>query len=134
MSFPEGQDGFRASFIKESRQKAWGAACHAEWIAKQLDEVLTNFQKLQKEDGELEREIKALETAIDYHTVENRNKRKELQERRNIIAKSLQAFSKNVENGQKAIVELSRSIDTNLALAKHAEAYEWKETEAKPEK
>jgi hypothetical protein len=52
-------------------------------------------------------EIKTLKTALDYHTVENRNKRKSLRERRNTIAKhrvgiaavSLQCIAQRIEVG-----------------------------------
>jgi hypothetical protein len=49
----------------------------------QLDKVIENYGKLKAEDETLSTEIKALENAIDYHTVENRDKRKALQGRRN---------------------------------------------------
>jgi hypothetical protein len=32
------QQNHRHAFIKECRQKASGAACHADWIAKQVDQ------------------------------------------------------------------------------------------------
>ena len=31
------QTKHRKAFIDECRQKAWGAACHADWIAKGLE-------------------------------------------------------------------------------------------------
>jgi hypothetical protein len=33
-------------FMQECRQKAWAAACHADWISKTLDELLGQYQKL----------------------------------------------------------------------------------------
>jgi hypothetical protein len=77
MTFTEKQQKeHREAFIHECRQKTWGARCHAEWMEKGLDSVMAMYQDLQKQDRRAEEEIKALETAVDYHTVENRNKRK----------------------------------------------------------
>jgi uncharacterized protein YlxW (UPF0749 family) len=76
-------------FIKDCRQEAWGAACHANWIGGQLDKLIEDYGKLQADDEKLEGEIKVLETAIDSHTKDNRDKRKALQERCNILAKKI---------------------------------------------
>src|SRR5208337_5319173 len=89
------QKKHRHTFIEECRQKAWGAACHAEWISKGLDRVVAHYTKLQEEDRQLEADIKELETAVDYHTVENRNKRKGMQERRNELAKKCEQIGQN---------------------------------------
>ena len=71
MTFTEKQQKeHRQAFIHECRQKAWGAACHADWVSKGLDAVMANYQKLQDDDRALAEEIKTLETAVDYHTVE----------------------------------------------------------------
>jgi hypothetical protein len=40
------QKAHRAAFIEECKQKAWGAACNADWIGKQVDEMLANYKKL----------------------------------------------------------------------------------------
>ena len=53
-------------------QKAWSAACHADWIAKQLDKLIEDYGKLKAEDEKLEVEIKTLETAVDHHTKDSR--------------------------------------------------------------
>src|SRR5271169_1821408 len=101
MTFSDGQQQeHRDAFIKDCRQRAWAAACRAEWIGKQLDKLVEDYTKLKAEDERLEGEIKTLETAVDYHTVENREKRKRLQERRNTIAKGMQLLTKNMQDGQ----------------------------------
>ena len=91
-------------------QKAWGAACHADWIAKGLDKVVAHYEKLQTEDRDLEAKIKAAEIAPDYHTVENRNMRKAMQERRNLFAKQMQALAQNMQEGQQAMRQLIRLV------------------------
>lgn len=126
------QKEHRDAFIRECRQKAWGARCHADWISKQLDTIMAEYQKLQTEDRGLEAEIKALEIAPDYHTVENRNKRKALQERRNAIAKAMEAIGANVQQGQQALQGLYQSVEASLQLAAHAEGWGWKEVGANP--
>lgn len=126
------QKEHRETFINECRQKAWGASCHADWVSKGLDTVMAEYTKLQDEDRGLEAEIKTLETAVDYHTVENRNKRKALQEHRNQIANAMQAIGQNVQQGQQALNGLYQSIEASLQLAEHAEAWEWKEVESNP--
>jgi hypothetical protein len=128
MTFTEKQQvTHRKAFIEECRQKAWGAACHADWISKGLDELLAHYGKLKQEDGELEAKIKEAETALDYHTVENRNKRKAMQERRNALARQMQFMLQHHEEARKAMQNLYQSIESNLALAKHADGWEWKE-------
>lgn len=121
------QQEHRAAFVRECRQKAWGAACHAEWIGKQLDDLTARYQQLQEEDRGLEAEIKALETAIDYHSVESRQKRKDLQERRNGLSGTMQTLAANIRQGQQAMQQLVTSVESNLELAKHAEGWGWNE-------
>jgi hypothetical protein len=124
------QKEHREAFIEDCRQKAWSAACHADFVSKSLDEVLAGYEKLKKEDGELEAKIKEAETALDYHTVENRQKRRTMQERRNGLSRQMQFLIKNHEEGQRAMQNLYQSIESNLALAKHAETWLWKEAKA----
>lgn len=120
----------RDAFIEECRAKAWGASCHADWVAKGLDELLAEYKKLQEQDKALETESEALKNALDNHTVENRNKRKGIQEKRDQVAAQLKAIAANAQTGQKALEQLYQSIETSLALAKHAEGWEWKEVES----
>jgi len=125
---PEQQRQHRDTFIKDCRQKAWSAACHADWIGNQLDKLIEDYGKLKAEGEKLDGEIKTLETP-DYHTVENREKRKALQEHHNTIAKGMQLLQKNMQDGQRGLNELHQSIDANLQLAKHAETWQWKEVQ-----
>jgi len=62
-------------------------------------------------------------TAIDYHTVENRNKRKAMQERRNKLAQDMKALAENMQRGQQSLAQIYQSVETNLQLAKHAETW-----------
>ncbi len=97
-----------------------------------MDGLAGHIQKRQQEDWELDAAIKDAETAIDYHTVENRNKRKAMQERRNQLAKEIQLISENLKRGQQSLQGLYQSIESNLELAKHAETWEWKEAATAP--
>jgi chromosome segregation ATPase len=124
----EQQQTHRAAFINDCRQKAWNAACHAEWISTELDALLDQFTKLKEEDDRIETETKELEGAVDSHTKDNRDKRKTLQERRNVLAKQLETIGANHAQGQQALNGLYQSIEASLQLAKHAEKWEWKET------
>jgi len=128
----EQQKEHRAAFIRDCRQKAWGARCHADWVSKGLDTIMAEYGKLQADDRGLEAEIKALEVAPDYHTVENRNKRKALQERRNGIAEAMQAMGANVKQGQPALAGLYQSVEASLQLAEHAERWSWQEASSSP--
>jgi len=125
------QDKYRKAFIEECRQKAWGAHCHADWISKGMDQLAAEIDKRQKEDAELEAAIKAAEVAVDFHTVENRNKRKAMQERRNQLGKEIGMLGQNLNRGQQSLQGLYQSIESNLELAKHAEGWSWKEAEKK---
>ena len=101
-------------------------------VAKGLDSVMADYRKLHEEDGALETEIKTLETAIDSHSVDNRNKRKALQERRNTLAKTMEALGQKVQQGQKALDGLYQSVEASLQLAEHAETWEWREAGLEP--
>jgi hypothetical protein len=130
MTFTEAQQReHRKAFIQECRQKAWGALCHAEWISKNLDDLLALYQKFEDEDRKLIAEMKIAETAIDYHTVENRTKRKEMQERRNKLAQDMKALGENIGRGQQSLAQIHQSVETNLQLATHAESWSWKEVD-----
>jgi len=124
------QSKHRKAFIEECRQKAWGAACHAEWVSKGLDELMAHYQKLQEEDRQLEADIKESEVAVDYHTVANREKRKGMQERRNQLAREMKVIGENVQHGQQAMQNLLQNVGGNLQVAEHAEKWSWKEVEA----
>ena len=123
------QEHHRKAFIEDCRQKAWGAACDADYLSQNLDRILARFEQLKKEDSELEAKIKEAETALDSHTVDNRQKRKAMQERRNALSQQMQFVIKNHEEGQRAMRNLYQSIESNLALAKHAEKWEWNEVQ-----
>jgi Skp family chaperone for outer membrane proteins len=128
----EQQELHRDQFIKECRQKAWGAACHADWISTGLDKILAEFTKLSEENAKLGEEIKTLETALDSHTKDNRDARKSLQERRAVLLKTMDAFQANMQQGQQVLNGLYQNVESNLALAAHAEGWEWKESTATP--
>jgi superfamily I DNA and RNA helicase len=92
---------------------------------------MADYQKLQDDDRALAEESKTLETAVDYHTVDNRTKRKALQERRNSLKGAMEAISRNVQQGQQVLANLHQSIESNFALATHAEGWSWENVEAK---
>jgi hypothetical protein len=117
----------RKAFIEEYRQKVWGAACHADWIRLSLDALMGEFQKLQAEDRELEAQFKKEEDALDYHTVDSRNRRKGISEQRHKLGQQMNKISEDVQQGYQAMQRLLQSVETSLALAKHAETWEWKE-------
>lgn len=129
---PQQQEDHRNAFIAECRERAWGAACHADWIASQLEKMTADYSKLTQEDEKLAAEIKALETAIDSHTKDNRDKRKTMQERRNMLSKQMSALGRMVHEANQAANTLYGNVETQLALAKHAETWEWKEAQSTP--
>ena len=96
-------------------------------ISKSVDQLLADYKRLQDEDRTLAADIKDLDTRIDYHTVENRQKRKELQERRNAIAKQMEFLGKTAQQGTQSMQQMLANVESNLDLAKHAETWEWKE-------
>ena len=66
MTFTEDQQRpLRAHFITECHQKAWGAACNADYIAKEIDDLTAEAAKIQERDRKLEEEIKTLKSAFD---------------------------------------------------------------------
>jgi hypothetical protein len=129
----EQQAQARKSFIDKSRENAWGAACHADFLAKTIEGLFVEHQKLIDEDARLETEIKALEEATDHHTVENRTKRKRMQEVRQQISKQMEVAKTAIQRAVQQMQELLQTAEFNLKLAKHAETWEWKESESKPE-
>ena len=54
-----------------------------------------------------------------------------MQERRNTLAQQMKLIGENAQQGQRSLGHLYASMESNLALAKHAEQWEWKE--AKPQ-
>lgn len=121
----------RAAFIEECMQKAWGAACHAAWISESVDKLLADHKRLQEEGNGYDSDIKKLAGRVDSHTVENRNKRKAPQEKRNGPAAQMQFLAQAAQQGVKSMEQMHVSIETHLALAKHAETWDWKEAESK---
>jgi hypothetical protein len=89
------QKEHREQFINKCRQKAWGALCHADWIAKGIERVTAECTKLGDEQRKVEDEIKA----TDYKTPESRERLKVLQARRAVIPEQLKALRVNIEQG-----------------------------------
>lgn len=73
----------------------------------------------------------SLANALDRHTVDNRNRRKELQESRIKIGNTTKAMAARTDEGNRVMQNLYASVETNLALAQFAETWSWKEAEAK---
>jgi hypothetical protein len=126
------QEQHRQTFLEDCRQKAWGAACNADYVGVQHDRLMADYEKLQNEDADLEAQIKALDSALDYHTKGNREKRRILQERRNTVTKQKDALLGTAVQLQQGMRQLYANFENNLILAKHAEAWEWKEVETPP--
>jgi hypothetical protein len=127
----EQQSQARKSFIEKSRENAWGAACHADFLAKTMEGLFAEHQKLIDEDTRLETEIKALDNTTASHTAENRTKRKRMQEVRQQISKQMELAKTAVQRAMQQMQELLQTAEFNLKLAKHAETWEWKEVENK---
>ena len=122
------QKEHRASFIKDARARAWGAICHAEFVSKELDKLGETFEKYQKEAENCKEEAKKLETALDYHTVENREKRKALMVRVSELENTkITEIFEAMKKGQQAHQSLLQAAETALDLATHAETWEMKE-------
>jgi hypothetical protein len=128
MTFTEAeQQQHRQAFIEECRRKAWGAACHADWVSKGLDAIVAESEKLSAENEKLGEETKTLENAADSHTKDNRDQRKALQERCDVLLKAMGTLRQNMQEGQRALNGLYQSIEASLQLATHAEEWNWKE-------
>jgi uncharacterized protein YlxW (UPF0749 family) len=81
---------------------------------------MADYEKLQKEDADLEAQIKTLDSTLDYYTKDNREQRKVLQERRNTVAKQKDALLGAIAQLQQGMRQLYANVENNLALAKHA--------------
>ena len=123
------QASLRANFIDDCHGKAWGASCHASWMQKSLNELIAHYKKLQIDDHELEAKINSLEDALDYHTVENRQKRAELSKNPTNINNQMKLVAKNTQEGAVALQRLLDSVDQNLLLADYAKDWSWVEKE-----
>jgi hypothetical protein len=121
------QTEHRKAFIEDCLHKAWGAACHADWMQKSLNELVAHYQKLQVEDKELEKQIQENLDGFDGHTVANRNKRNELAKKRNAIANQMKLIGQNTQQGAQAMQRLLDSVDQNLLLADFAKDWSWVE-------
>lgn len=128
MTFTEAQQkAARKEFIEECRQKAWGASCNASFIEASLNELIAKYQQMQKEDRQIEADIKSNAEGFNGHTVENRNKRAEMQKNRSNIANAMKLVAKNIQEGSVTMQRLLDTVDNNLSLAKHAATWEWSE-------
>jgi len=119
--------------MEECRQKAWSASCNADYISKHFDKMMGEYEKLKREDAEHDAEITALDAAPDYHSKDNREKRKALEGRRKIIERQLAYIKARADEAHAAIQQLYSTAETQLELAKHAEKWEWKEAQSATE-
>lgn len=128
----EQQEKYRQQFIEECHMKAWSAACHAEWVVDQMDQVVKGYEKMEGELKKIDDEITDLTNAIDHHTKDNREKRKNLETHRQMILPALEHMKKRLQDGYKGTEGLYQGIEANLGVAEFAKKWEWKEVEAKP--
>jgi predicted nucleic acid-binding Zn-ribbon protein len=68
---------------------------------------MKEYEKLKAEDDALAAEIKRLETALDRHTKDNREKRKALQDQRTGLSRGMQALSQQIAQGQEVMQDTS---------------------------
>jgi len=127
------QSEHRQAFTKDCMQKAWGAACHADWIQKSLDKLLAHYQALKAQDRELEERIKTNADGTNGHTKENRNLRADLQKKRSVIGTQMRLIAQNIQQGAATMQKMLDSVDQNLLLADHAQSWNWIER-VEPEK
>jgi len=92
---------------------------------------MAQYKQMKKMDAEYEAELKTLETAIDSHTKDNRDKRKALQEQGNTLAHQMEFLGKSTAEAHAAMQQLYANAEQNLALAAYAETWEWRETTSK---
>lgn len=57
---------------------AGGIPCNADFVSKQHDKRMADYEKLKREDANLEACINVVDTAPGYHTKDNREKRNQL--------------------------------------------------------
>jgi hypothetical protein len=50
-----------------------------------------------------------------------------MQERRNTVAQQIKLIGESAQQCQRSLEQLYTSMESNLALAEHAEEWEWKE-------
>jgi hypothetical protein len=91
-----------------------------------MDRMLADYKKLKEEDDTLNADIKELANALDYHTVDNKNKRKALQERRGQIGPQMEALLRSYQIRQNIMQELFNKSAMHLRLAERAETWEWR--------
>ena len=84
---------------------------------------------MQVEDKELEAAIKANAESPGYHTVENRDKRAEMQKKRTNIGNAMKLIAKNINEGTTVMQNQLNSVDQNLSLAEFARDWSWVEAE-----
>jgi hypothetical protein len=125
------QQKHRDAYIEETRQKAWGAACHADWIAQGLDHAMVVYTDLKKRSDENLEEQKRLKDGLDSHTDENQAKRKQLRDEREAVEQKIAEITKNIQQGQLLLQQLYQSVETNLELAEHCKTWSWKEADPK---
>jgi hypothetical protein len=114
----EQQAQARKSFIEKSRENAWGAACHADFLSKTMEGLFDEHQKLIDEDARLEKEIKALDNATDHHTVENRTKRKRMQEVRQQLSKQMEIDDRAARRAGNAGASTNRRVQSETGKAR----------------
>lgn len=115
---------FKDAFMRESRQKAWGAICNAEWIRALVESGNANYKGMEAAVEKLKGEIDASERAIDYHTVEQREKRKSLQMQVNeLVNKAMPQLAENLTKLAQRNRNLLAQADENLALEAHAKDF-----------
>jgi hypothetical protein len=89
------------------------------------------YQKLSNENVGLGRESKTLKTAPRLPEQGQSRETQDLQVRRDDLAKAMQTMAANANGDQKAMQQPYASLESSLALAKHAEEWTWKEEPSK---
>lgn len=126
---PEQNERYRAVFVEESYQKAWGAVCNAELIGKNMLEVVEKMKEVDDEKNKLIIERDEIRNGLEAHTPENRDKVNELGARITHLANQEGKLKKYFEGGNRAATELHQTALTNLGLAEFALTWTWENPE-----
>lgn len=116
-------DTHRKSFIESCRQNAWNTACHADHLEGQIAERIVEYRNCSQKYADIKAEIDKLAAAIDAHTFDNRQKRKQLQAELNGAGSQMERLIKIAEEGRAAVAQMRAQAAQYDALAKHAESF-----------
>ena len=121
------QGTIREEFIRKGKKQAWETFCQCAFMSTRLKSLQADIAKDQAMAAAMQGEVEKLETSADYHTVENREKRKQLAVARQSILDKISQRLPSVEEKTALLRKGLEEVEALMQLADFAGTWDFEQ-------